>query len=241
MRDPQILATSGGMQLSERGPYQWRLGGLIRFALELSEAPRPKICFVGTAGGDNDSAIRACYGACVGENVEASHLALFMMPNVADARSHLLARDVIWVGGGSVVNLLAVWRAHGLDTIMREAWESGVVLGGVSAGSICWHVGGTTDSYGPELQPVTNSLALLPYGNGVHYDGNAQRRPLLNRLVATGELPRSYATDDGTGLHYVGTELREAVSEVPGRSAWQVDPDGAGGSVEVALPTRLLG
>jgi peptidase E len=98
-----------------------------------------------------------------------------------------------------------VWRVHGLDEIFRECWEAGVVLAGVSAGSICWHVGGTTDSFGPSLRPVTNGLALLPYGNGVHYDSEAERRPLLHRLVGDGTLPTSYATDDGVGLVYVGT------------------------------------
>jgi peptidase E len=240
MRDPQILATSGGMVPTGRGPRDLRLGGLIRYALELSGASRPKLCFVATATGDNDLMLRACYSACAGEDVDASHLALFGMPNVDDVRGHLLAQDVIWVGGGSVVNLLAVWRAHGLDRIMREAWEAGVILGGVSAGSICWHVGGTTDSFGPELRPITDALAFLPYGNGVHYDAEAQRRPLLNELVGSGVLPLSYATDDAAGLHYVGTELAEAVAERAGAKAWRVEPDGNGGSIETELPTRLL-
>ena len=87
-----------------------------------------------------------------------SHLELFYMPNVDDPAAHLLSQDVIWVGGGSVANLLAVWRAHGLDEVFREAWERGIVLAGVSAGSICWHLGGTTDSFGRELRPVTNGL-----------------------------------------------------------------------------------
>ena len=92
----------------------------------------------------------------------------------------------MWVGGGSVANLLALWRLHGVDEAMSDAWERGAVLGGVSAGSICWHVGGTTDSFGPELRLVDNGLAFLPYGNGVHYDSEEQRRPLLHDLVARG-------------------------------------------------------
>ena len=111
------------------------------------------------------------------------------MPTVPDMRAHLLAQDVVWVGGGSVANLLAVWRVHGLDEVFREVWEAGVVLGGVSAGSLCWHVGGTTDSYGPDLRPVTNGLGLIPTSNGVHYDSEEQRRPLYHRLVADGTLP----------------------------------------------------
>jgi peptidase E len=240
MSEPQLLATSGGMVPAPGGRPGWRFGALLRHALSLSGAARPKLCFVGTATGDNDGPLRACYGACAGEEVQPSHLGLFPMPNVEDVRAHLLAQDVVWVGGGSVVNLLAVWRAHGLDAILREAWEAGVVLGGVSAGSICWHVGGTTDSFGPELRPVHDGLGFVPYGNGVHYDSEPQRRPLLQQLVAARALPASHATDDGAGLHYVGTELAEAVCDRPGALAWRVEPDGRGGAREVELPTRLL-
>ena len=169
-----------------------------------------------------------------------SHLSLFTMPNVADPAEHLLAQDVIWVGGGSVANLLAVWRVHGLDTVFREAWERGVVLAGVSAGSICWHLGGTTDSFGPDLRPVHNGLGLLPYANGVHYDSEEQRRPLLQKLVADGTLPMAYATDDGVGLLYRGTELVEVLSEKPDAAAYKVEPDGAGGARETVLPATLL-
>jgi peptidase E len=163
------------------------------------------------------------------------------MPNVDDVAGHLAGQDVVWVGGGSVANLLAVWRVHGLDGMLREAWEAGVVLSGVSAGSICWHVGGTTDSYGPDLRAVTNGLGLLPFGNGVHYDSEPGRRPLLHRLVADGTLPPSYATDDGSGLLYRGTSLVEAVADRPGARAYQVQRSPDGSAVETPLPTRLLG
>jgi peptidase E len=139
-----------------------------------------------------------------------------------------------------VANLLAVWRVHGLDEILRDCWEAGVVLGGVSAGSICWHAGGTTDSFGPELRAVTNGLGLLPYGNGVHYDSEAERRPLLHRLVADGTLPVSYATDDGVGLVYDGTELVEAVADRPGVAAYRVERGGDGTAVETRIEPRLL-
>jgi peptidase E len=198
----QILATSGGFLPSEYGPFHWRRGALIEHAIALAGNPdRPRICHLGTAHGDSLNGISGFYSAFAGPDARASHLELFSMPNVPDIREHLLAQDVIWVGGGSVANLLAVWRVHGVDAIMREAWEAGVVLAGVSAGSICWHVGGTTDSFGLDLKPVTNGLALLPYGNGVHYDTEERRRPLLHRLVADRTLPTSYATDDGVGLH----------------------------------------
>lgn len=226
--------------MTGRGPFQWRFGGLLRHALSLSGAARPRLCFVNTAAGDNDVGLRACFGAAAGENVEAHHLALFPMPNVEDIGDYLCSMDVIWVGGGSVANLLALWRLHGVDDAMRTAWQSGVVLAGVSAGSICWHVGGTTDSFGPELRPVANGLGFLPYGNGVHYDGEEQRRPLVQRLVAAGTLPLTLATDDGTGVHYIGTEFVEAVADIAGKSAWRIESDGAGGVTEMRLETRLL-
>src|SRR6202011_1383052 len=127
-----------------------------------------------------------------------------------------------------VVNLVGVGRAHELDRMRHECWQSGVVLGGVSAGSLCWHVGGTTDSFGPQLQPVTDGLGWLPYANGVHYDSEPQRRPLIQALVAEGRLPTAYATDDGAGLIYRGTEMTEAVSQVDGKLAYLVERGGDG-------------
>jgi peptidase E len=237
----RILATSGGFLPSDYGPFQWRRGPLIDHAIELAGSPdRPRVCFVGTAHGDSLNGIAGFYRAFAGSDARVSHLELFSMPNVPDVRAHLLAQDVIWVGGGSVANLLAVWRVHGLDEVMRECWTAGVVLGGVSAGSICWHVGGPTDSFGVDLRPVTNGLALLPYGNGVHYDSEERRRPLLHQLVADGTLPVSYATDDGVGLYYEGTELVEAVADRPGVAAYEVHRGPDGRAVETRIEPRLL-
>jgi len=236
-----ILATSGGFLPSDIGPFQWRPGPLISHALALAGSPdRPRFCYLGTATGDSLNGTAAVYRAFMGSDVRVSHVELFAMPNVPDLRAHLLSQDVIWVGGGSVANLLAVWAVHGLGEVLREAWEAGVVLGGVSAGSICWHVGGTTDSFGLDLRPVHNGLALVPYSNGVHYDSEEQRRPLFQRLIADGTLPPGYATDDGVGLHYRGTELAEVVSDRPGAAAYRVEPDGSGGAVETRLEPRLL-
>jgi peptidase E len=123
---------------------------------------------------------------------------------------------------------------------LRAAWEAGVVLGGVSAGSICWHTGGTTDSFGPELRAITDGLGLLPYANGVHHDSEEQRRPLLHRLVGDGTLPTAYATDDGAGLVYRGTELAEAVADCEGAGAYRITADGKGGVTEERLHVRRL-
>jgi peptidase E len=161
------------------------------------------------------------------------------MPNVPDLRAHLLAQDIIWVGGGSTANLLALWRLHGLDLVLRECWEAGVVLKGVSAGSLCWHVGGTTDSFGPTLVPVTDGLAFLPWSNSPHHDAEEQRRPLIHRLIAEGTLPDGYATENGTGLVFFGTEIQDAFTEVEGKLAYSLTRDGSA-TREVALDTRLL-
>jgi peptidase E len=239
---PTVVATSMGMLSGGRGPYDWVPGPVFDLMFDLAGAPeRPRLCYLGTATGDDPARIAGFYGAFAGSAVQVSHLSLFTMPTVADARAHLLGQDVVWVGGGSVANLLAVWRVHGLDEVFREAWAAGVVLGGVSAGSLCWHLGGTTDSYGPELRPVTNGLGLIPTSNGVHYDSEEQRRPLYQRLVAEGVLPAGHATDDGVGLVYRGTELAEVVADRPGKAAYRVQRDPDGGVVETRLEPRRLG
>lgn len=245
---PTILATSGGFVAD--GRYGLAVGPLLSYALELTGARRPRLCLLHTATGDNPAHYALTYSAVAAhsralalsgrDDVVLSHLALFPMPTVRDVRSHLLDQDLVWVGGGSVVNLLAVWRAHGVDQALREAWLDGVVLGGVSAGSICWHVGGTTDSFGPDLRPVTNGLGLLPYSNGVHYDSEEQRRPLFQELVAGGTLPAGYATDDGVGLHYSGLDLVEAVSDRPAVAAYHVTATADGHAVEERIEARLL-
>ena len=173
-RQPTIVATSIGFQAEGPDPMNLRPGPSYRLAADLAGAgEHPRLCVIGTAGGDDMPRLAAVHNAFSKIGFISSHLALFLMPNVPDVRAHLLAQDVVWVGGGSTANLLALWRLHGLETILRECWEVGVVLSGVSAGSLCWHVGGTTDSFGPTLQPVTNGLAFLPYSNSPHHDVGA--------------------------------------------------------------------
>jgi peptidase E len=236
---PTILATSGGFLPARRTPL--RPGPLLDLAIELAAPARlPRMCFIGTALGDQAHWNAAIHAAWYGRDVLVSCLDLFPMPNIADLAAHLLQQDVIWVGGGSTANLLALWRLHGLDTVLRGCWESGVVLGGVSAGSLCWHLGGTTDSFGPDLRPVTNCLGFLPWSNCVHYDSEEQRRPLYRRLVADGTLAAGFATDNGVGLLYRGVEMVEAVTDTPGKAAYFVERRGDGTASERRIEPRLL-
>ena len=242
MTTRRILATSGGFLATDRWGVL-RPGGLMLEALRLTGVERPRVCLVMTASGDDASYLARSYAALGALGCDVDHLALFTMPN-RDPEEVLGRSDVVWVGGGSVANLLALWRLHGVDTAMRAAWERGTVLAGVSAGSICWHVGGPTDSFGPELRLVTDALALVPYGNGVHYDSEEQRRPLLQRVVGDGLLPTSYATDDRIGILYEGDEAVRVIADLEvdaatGPAAYRVERV-AGEVVETRLPVGAI-
>lgn len=214
MTVPRILATSGGFLPTGRANAR-RPAGVMLEALRLTGKERPRVTLVMTASSDDTGYLASTYDALGSLSCDVRHLEVKGYPN-ADPRERLLGSDLILVGGGSVANLLAMWRTHGIDELMREAWHAGVVLAGVSAGAICWHVGGPTDSFGPTLRPVTDALGLIPYGCGVHYDSEQQRRPLLHRLVADATLPTSYATDDGVGVLYEGTEAVAVLTDVEG-------------------------
>jgi peptidase E len=239
--EPTILATSAGFRPGNYGLLDMRPGPIHHFAAELANAGADaRICVLNQATGDPETKIGATYAAFARSTFRASHLQLFPMPNVEDVRAHLLNQDVIWVGGGSVANLVAVWRVHGLPEILHEAWQRGIVLGGVSAGSICWHVGGSTDSYGLKLRAFTDGLGWLPYSNGVHYDGEEQRRPKMHELIGNGTLPDGYATDDGAGLVYRGTRLAEVVADIEGPQGYELKRAADGSVIETPLPTRVL-
>jgi peptidase E len=238
-REPQILACSGLLYPPADYPDAWN-GTQMWQAMQLSGALSPKLCLIATATGDAKEYIDAVLPIAKARGAATvSHLTLFPQPNVPNIRAHLLAQDVIFVSGGSVVNLLAVWRAHRLDEIMRECWEAGVVLAGESAGSVCWHLGGVTDSFSDALDPITNGLGFLPFSNGVHDDlADQPRRARYRSLIASGELPSGYATEDGIALHYMGTSLLDALCSWPGRRAWYVAPDGSSGYTERAIEPR---
>ncbi len=237
MTTRRILATSGGWV---PGPTQGtvRLGRMVLDALAATGATRPRVCLLETAAGDPTSSYAMSFEAFAAAGCDVTWFRVFPQPS-ADPVERLGGSDLVWVGGGSVANLLALWRLHGVDAALREAWERGVILAGVSAGSICWHVGGPTDSFGPTLTPVYGGLALVPYGNGVHYDSEAQRRPLLQRLVAEGSLPTSYATDDHVGLWYEGDVATRVVADfefdpLSGPAAYRIE-----GGVDGAVETRV--
>ncbi len=197
-------------------------------ALTSTGKDRPRVCLVNTAMGDNLTYYAISYEAFNAAGCDVTELKVFPQPS-DDPEERLCGSDLVWVGGGSVANLLALWRLHGIDTAMRRAWEQGVILGGVSAGSLCWHLGGTTDSFGQILQPVTNALGFLPYANGVHYDAEVQRRPLLHELMKSEVLsPLAYATDNTVGIWYEGIEATTVVSDaevdpVTGPAAYKVE------------------
>jgi peptidase E len=236
----QIFAFSGVLN---RPPEEKPDPALLEYAVSLAAGSGvTRVCFIPTATGDSPGAIAAVSEVFTGRaDVDFSVLTLFTQPSVPDVRAHLLGQDVLLVGGGSVVNLMAVWRAHGLAPVMRECWEAGVVLAGWSAGSLCWHAGGPTDSFGDSLALFTDGLGFLPFSNGVHDDlGDQPRRSVFRVSVAAGSLPAGYATEDGVGLHYVATELHEAVTMVDGARAWRVEPSPPGGyHVEAIRPRRL--
>jgi peptidase E len=230
-----ILAI-GGISAPPDGP----LPPIIAHALWLSGAATPRVCVLNTAAGDDPAGYVRMYSRLSQHGARPSHLQLFTMPNVRDPADLLLSQDVIFVGGGSVANMVACWRVHGLDGVMRQAWEAGIVLAGVSAGAICWFLGGTTDSFGPQLRPFTDGLRLLSGSYCPHYSGEPLRRPAYQALVTDGTLPAGIACDDGAGAHFADDHLDEIVAERPGAAGYRVEPDGHGGCHEYALPARLL-
>jgi peptidase E len=212
---------------------------LDQFVLSRTGVPRPRVCFVGTASGDAQSFLDRFYAAFATLACIPSHLSLFKPPT-ADLLSYVMEHDAIYVGGGNTRALLALWREWGLDAILREAWLAGVVMAGISAGSICWFEQGLSDSVIPgDLAPL-NCLGFLPGSNCPHYDGEVERRPVYQRSIREGQLKPGYAADDGAALHFVGSELESVVSSRPLAKAYLVRCEN-GVVLETALETGWLG
>jgi dipeptidase E len=229
----QIVALGGGGFSMEPGNPL-----MDAYLLGLVERRRPRVCFLPSASGDADHYVVRFYRHFGGDRCEASHISLFRREHgVADMREHLLAQDVIYVGGGSVISLLGVWRAHGLDEVLREAWEAGVVLCGLSAGSLCWFAEGVTAFHGAPRR--VDGLGLLPFSNTVHYDGERNRREAFHAFVRDG-MVGGYAVDDGAALHFAGSDLHRVVLSKRTARAYRVSAMG-GEVVETTLPGDYLG
>ena len=213
---------------------------VLAVAREVSGRQVPRICLIPTATGDDREVIADFERLFAMPRAEPSVLRLFGRTD-DDLTAVLRDQDAVYVPGGSTENLLALWRLHGLDEALREAWDTGVVLAGMSAGAICWFDAATTDSFGPTLRPLRRGLGILAGTFIPHLHGEAQRLPLLRRLVADGTIPPGYGVDDGAALVFHDRELVEVVASSPRAGAWRVEPDGAGGAIETALPARYLG
>lgn len=209
-----IIALGGGGFGAEPGD-----AALDGFVLEHSRRSSPRVLFVPTATGDNPDYVARFEQAFARYDCIPSWLSLFT--RTPDLRSRLLEQDVIFVGGGNTKSMLAVWREWGLVEILREAWESGIVLSGVSAGAICWFDQGLTDSYSPHLA-VLDCLGFIPGSCSPHYDGEVDRRPSFHRFLAEGTIGAGIALDDGAAAHYIGTELAEVVVSRPSARGYRV-------------------
>lgn len=207
-----IVALGGG-GFSDAGA----LTPLDRYLLDLTGKERPRVCFLGTASGDPDRYAAKFFRAYAPVAV-ASDLVLFGAPEPADV-ARLADQDLIFVGGGSTANMLVVWRLHGVDKVLRQAWESGVVLAGISAGANCWFQSSLTDSFGVQLAPLRDGLGLIDGSCCPHLDGEVLRRPRYVDEIRTGQLPDGYGIDNGVGVHFVDKTLSTVVTERRGSTA----------------------
>jgi dipeptidase E len=232
-RPRQILALGGGGFSMEAGNPL-----LDEHALALTAADCPKVCFLPTASGDADHYIVRFYRAFPAGRCRPSHISLFRRDGgAANLAAHLMEQDLVYVGGGSLISLMGTWGAHGIDLMLRAAWEHGVVMAGLSAGSLCWFDQALTAFHGESR--AVQGLRLLPYSNAVHYDDKPARRAAFLASVAGG-MPAGYGTGDGAALHFVGTELSRVVTSRPQGRAYHVALDGAD-VIETELATHFLG
>lgn len=232
----RIMAMGGG---GFTMPEQDRSDALDRYVLELTGKDVPRICFLPTASGDPREQVTRFYERYGDWPCEPSILSLFHLGrDRIDPVDHILGQDALYVGGGSMRNMLAIWREHGIDEAMRAAWHRGVVLAGLSAGAMCWFEGGVSMSGGhPE---VVQGIALLSGSLSVHLDGETERLPVYERAVGHGELPAGYAADDGAAIVFRGANPAECIAARPGARVLRVTADGSGGVVTRPETVRVL-
>jgi dipeptidase E len=222
----QIVAIGGGLFCD----------GLADFLLGLTGRERPRVLYVGTASAEDPEQALRSYDRFGAQADVVRRLEFFPWPP-AELEAFVLDHDLVFVGGGNTANMLAIWRVHGLDAILRSAWEQGVVLSGSSAGGICWFDGGVTDSFGPQLERM-DCLGFLGGSFCPHWDDESERRPRYHALLREG-MAAGYAAEAGVGLHFVGEELREVVACREGTGAYRVELDG-GEVRELPLDVRTL-
>ncbi|WP_397539318.1 Type 1 glutamine amidotransferase-like domain-containing protein [Rummeliibacillus pycnus] len=227
----QIIAMGGGgFSMEPENPL------LDQYILSQSKKESPKICFIPTASGDSENYIKRFYDFFRKQNCIPSHLSLFNPPT-RDLENYLLEKDIIYVGGGSTKNLLALWKDWGIDQILRKAWNQGIILAGISAGSICWFEEGVTDSFGDGLEPI-QCLGFLKGSNCPHYDGEEDRRLSYQDLIGTSRMRPGIAADDGVAIHYFDQDIKEIVSSRPAAGAYRVTFEN--NVMEESLPVRYL-
>ena len=232
MTERHIVAMGGGQAPDDP---------IYRFLFELAGAGKPKVLYVPTATGDNDRGVTNFYRQFPAHSFEPRDLALFAR-TVEDLRGFVLDHDLVLVAGGNTANMLAIWRVHGVDAILREAWESGVVMAGGSAGANCWFEASTTDSFlMGRADPLADGLGFVSGSFCPHYDSEPARQPEFRRLVGEGVMPDGYACDDLASAHVVGTEIAEFLVSDAGAGAYRVAADGQGGATQTPVDVRRLG
>ncbi|MBA2361513.1 MAG: peptidase E [Actinobacteria bacterium] len=230
MADRRIVAFGGF------GLFNADHGGFAPELVRMTGKGRPRACFLPQASNEDSDYVVAFYEA-FSELADCTYVVFSPWPPES-WRERITGADIVFVGGGNTANMLAVWRVHGVPEVLREAWESGTVMCGSSAGMICWFEAGVTDSFGPQLEGMQDGLGFLPGSACPHYDGEERRRPRYHELVVGG-FPGGYAADDGVGLVFQGTELAEAIRVMPAKLAYRVELQ-EGEIVETPIAARPL-
>jgi len=213
-----IIAIGGGGFLAEPRNY-----ALEKYILDQTGKERPEVLMIATARGDDDEYVAKFHAAFRELGARTQHLPFFH--RTPDLRSVVLSQDAIFVGGGNTKSMLAVWREWGLPDVLKEAHTSGIVLGGQSAGAICWFGQGVTDSWAESLRPL-ECLGFLPGSCCPHYDGEGERRPAYHAFVRDRRLQPGYAIEDGAAVHFKNGVLSRVVSKNAGAKAYYVSLDG---------------
>lgn len=213
---------------------------LDRFVLELVDSPKPRVCFIPTASGDSPGYIDKFHAAFTAYGAAPTVLNLFYR-DADNLVEFLGTQDVIYVGGGNTVNMLAIWRIHGVDAALRAAWEGGVVLAGLSAGANCWFDAFTTDSFRIGSADPAEGLGFLRGSFSPHHSSEPARHPAFTHFIADGTLPPGYACDDFAAIHFLGTATHQAVISHPEAAAYRVNRGDNGTFDEVKLAAAYLG